>query len=160
MDFLLAVNPRLRLRRTLSAEAAANESSTARASALPLRVMDLDLTNLEASISAADGVLRFEPLRADLYGGAYQGNIVIDATGESSRLSLDQQVSAVQVGQVLKALVGSDRIAGALTFNLTGSATGNTQTELLKALTGNMAFNLSDGIYHGMDIAYEIENAQ
>ena len=125
-----------------------------------LRVMHLDLADVDATVTAENGVLRLEPLTAGLYGGTYQGNVVIDATGEKSRMTLDQRLSAVQVGQLLDTLVGSDRIAGALTLNLSGSGMGNTSTELLKALTGNIDFNLSDGVYHGMDIAYEIENAQ
>lgn len=128
--------------------------------AAAIRVMNLDLTDLEANVRARDGVLRLEPLLASLYGGAYRGSIIIDATGAKSSLSLDQTLSAVQVGQVLNALVGSDRIAGALTFSLSGSGVGNSQRELLKALTGDLDFHLSDGVYHGMDIAYEIENAQ
>lgn len=131
-----------------------------RLTAAALQVMDLQLKNLEAAVNATDGVLKLEPLRASLYGGSYVGTITIDATGATSRLSLDQQISAVQIGELLKSLVGSDRIAGSLTFGLNGSGVGNTQNELLKQLTGNVAFNLSDGVYHGMDIAYEIENAQ
>jgi len=128
--------------------------------AAALTVMDLSLTNLDASVTAADGVLKLEPLKANLYGGTYQGTITIDATGAKSRLSLDQQISAVQIGQLLSALVGTDRMAGAVSFNLAGTGVGNTEKELLKALTGNVTFNLSDGVYRGMDIAYEIENAQ
>jgi len=131
-----------------------------RLTAAALDVMDLALKNVEATVNATDGVLKLEPLRANLYGGSYVGTITIDATGAKSKLSLDQQISAVQIGELLSSLVGSDRIAGALTFGLTGSGVGNTQNELLKQLTGNVAFNLSDGVYHGMDIAYEIENAQ
>jgi AsmA protein len=125
-----------------------------------IRVMDLDVTNLKARVSAKNGVLTLEPLVADLYTGIYRGGIVIDASGAVSRLSLDQQISAVQIGPVLSALAGSDRIAGALSLNLTGSGEGNTQSELLKGLTGDLSFSLKDGVYHGMDIAYEIENAQ
>jgi AsmA protein len=133
---------------------------TGQLEAAALRVMDLELTNLAASVRAKNGVLELEPLTADLYGGTYQGNIVVDATGAESKLSVDQQLSAVQVGQLLDALVGSDRIAGAMTLKLKGNGVGNTQNQILKALTGNVAFNLTDGVYHGMDIAYEIENAQ
>ncbi len=125
-----------------------------------LRVMGLDLADLDATVTAENGVLRLAPLTANLYGGTYQGTILIDATGAKSRMTLDQRLSAVQVGQLLGTLVGSDRITGALSLNLSGSGVGNTSTELLKALTGNIDFNLSDGVYHGMDIAYEIENAQ
>ncbi|HEY5646961.1 MAG TPA: AsmA family protein, partial [Pseudomonadales bacterium] len=125
-----------------------------------LRVMDLDLTNVSATVSASNGVLSLAPLTASLYGGAYQGTIVVDATGASSRLTLDQQLSAVQVGQLLDAFAGSSRISGAMTLNLQGSGAGNTRSELLKALTGNLDFELTEGIYHGMDIGYEIENAQ
>lgn len=125
-----------------------------------LTVMKMQLQNLQAGVNAANGVLRLEPLRASVYGGSYQGSIVIDATGPESQLTMDQQLSAVQIGELLQTLVDSDRLAGSLSLQLKGSGSGNTQSELLKALGGDFSFNLGDGVYHGMDIVYEIQNAQ
>ncbi|MEZ5558608.1 MAG: AsmA family protein [Pseudomonadales bacterium] len=125
-----------------------------------LSVAGLRLQNLDAGVTASNGVLRLEPLRADLYGGTYQGSIRIDATGPRAQLSLDQQISAVQVGDLLNSLVGAQNLVGSVSMQLKGNGSGNTQSELLKALGGDFSFKLSDGVYRGMDIAYEIQNAQ
>ncbi|MCB1684546.1 MAG: AsmA family protein, partial [Pseudomonadales bacterium] len=125
-----------------------------------ISVAMLILQNLSARVQAADGILRLDPLQASLYGGSYRGTIQIDATGAKARLTLDQQISAVQVAEVLKNLYDSDRLAGALTLQLAGTGTGNTRAELLKALTGNVSMSLSDGVYRGMDLVYEVQRAQ
>ena len=125
-----------------------------------LVVSGLKLQNLSADVRARDGVLRLDPLQARLYGGDYRGAITIDATGPKAKLSLDQQLSSVQVAEILRGLYDSDRLAGSLSLQMTGAGAGNTATELLKALTGNVAMNLSDGVYRGMDIGYEVQRAQ
>jgi len=131
-----------------------------RLSANSLKIADLQLTNLAAGVTAAAGVLTLEPLTANLYGGAYNGRIRIDASGAQSQLSLDQELKSVQLSELLPALLQSDRLAGSVSLKLSGSGIGSTQTELLQALSGDFNFNLADGLYRGMDIAYEIENAQ
>ena len=125
-----------------------------------LTVADLELQSVSAVVRAQDGIMRWDPLQARLYGGEYRGVITIDATGPEARLTLDQQLNSVQVAELLRDLYDSDRLAGSISLQITGAGTGNSQAELLKALTGSVVMSLSDGVYRGMDIGYEVQRAR
>lgn len=125
-----------------------------------LTVANLMLRDVTASVRAADGVLRLDPLTAALYGGEYRGNVVIDATGSTANLSLDQELAAVQVSEILQNFFGSDLLAGSMSMKLTGSGAGNTFNDLLRGLAGNLSLNLSDGVYRGANVLYELQRAR
>jgi AsmA protein len=56
--------------------------------------------------------------------------------------------------------VDSDRLAGALSLQLTGSGRGSTRTALLKDLVGDFSLGMTDGAYRGMDIVHEFQSAR
>ncbi|MEQ8485781.1 MAG: AsmA family protein [Pseudomonadales bacterium] len=120
----------------------------------------LTLTDVAADVTARGGVLRLDPLRAALYGGEYRGTIVVDATGSKAALTLAQSVTSVQVAEVLRGWFDTDLLAGSLSFNLDGSGTGNTVTELLRGIGADVTMNLSDGVYRGADLLYEFRRAR
>ncbi len=125
-----------------------------------LRYAGVDLADVDAQLVAADGRVRLDPLAARVYGGQYRGTIAIDATAAQARLTLDQQLTALQVGQALQALFQNDRLSGALTGRITASGTGNTSDALLRTLAGNVAVSLADGVYLGTDLWHEIRSAR
>ncbi len=125
-----------------------------------LVLMGLTLTDVLAEVSARDGVLRLAPMSAALYGGSYRGSAVVDATGEQASVTLDQQLSNVQASQALGQLFGIDALSGALSLQLSGSGAGNTSTDLLRGLAGGLSFDLTDGVYQGVDLVYELERAK
>jgi AsmA protein len=125
-----------------------------------LTVANLTLRNVTATVSAADGILRLDPLTAGLYGGEYRGNVVIDATGPTANLTLDQELAAVQVSEILQSFFGSDVLAGSMSMKLTGSGAGNTFNDLLRGVAGNLSLNLSDGVYRGTNVLYELQRAR
>jgi len=125
-----------------------------------LTLLDLSLRNVTATVSAAKGVLRLDPLTAALYGGDYRGTVVLDATGSTANLNLGQELAAVQVGEMLQSFFGSDILAGSLSMQLNGRGAGNTATDLLRGLAGNASFDLTDGAYRGKDLLYEVQRAR
>lgn len=125
-----------------------------------LVLMGLTLTDVAAEVAARDGVLRLDPMSAALYGGSYRGSAVVDATGKQAAVTLDQQLSNVQASQALGQLFGIDALSGALSLKLSGSGTGNTSTDLLRGLAGGLSFDLTDGVYQGVDLVYELERAK
>ena len=125
-----------------------------------LTALKLKLQNLQADIRAADGVLRLAPLSASLYGGEYLGSLTIDATGPKAKLSLDQQINTVQVGEILKSFFATDRVSGALSLQLNGTGKGSNINDLLEVFDGNFSLQLADGLYRGMDIQHEIRSAR
>lgn len=125
-----------------------------------LVVSGLTLANVDARVSARDGVLRLAPLTAALYGGSYQGTVTVDATGATPALTLDQSLSAVQIGEVLDSFFATDLVSGALSLKLAGTGTGNTVTDLLRGLAADVSMDLSDGVYRGANLTWQLERAR
>jgi len=119
-----------------------------------IRLADVDVTS-----KAAGGRVQLEPVAAKLYGGSFGGAIRLDATGPQTRMTIDQNISSVRFGDLLTDVADVRNIAGTMSLKLDGTATGRTDDELLENLTGNLAFNLADGVYQGMDVWYEIRKA-
>ena len=69
-----------------------------------LRYAGLDLSKVAAGISAKDAQLRLSPLRANLYGGSYTGDIRIDARKDLPVMYLNEQVSELDADALFKAL--------------------------------------------------------
>jgi AsmA protein len=131
-----------------------------RLAARQLTVYRVPLQNVQLEARGVDGVLRLDPLRAGLYGGEYQGTVTVDATGPTAILTLDQQVSTVQIGELLRTFYDTERIDGALSLSLAGRGSGATVTELLRGLAADFSLNLRDGMYRGMDLLHEVQRAR
>jgi len=128
--------------------------------AAKLSFAGIAMSNVDATLRAAGGRLRLDPLRAGLYSGEYRGAIGIDATAPTARVTLEQQLDALQVGEALQALYQTDKLEGALTGRVSASASGNTTDALLRSLSGNVALSLANGAYLGTDLWHEIRAAR
>ena len=116
--------------------------------------------NVALGLNVADGRLRLNPISADLFGGSYNGDVRIDATGKTPVLSVNEKVAGVDLAELAKAMFEKDNITGTISggFNLTGR--GNDMAAVQQSLAGNMSFELNDGAYEGTDIWYEIRRAR
>jgi len=118
------------------------------------------LSAFTATVRAADGRLRLDPVAAKAYGGDYRGSITVDATGPVAALTTEQSLAAVQVAPVLKDLYQSGKLTGALTGRISVRGTGNTTDALIRTLDGTVALDLADGAYLGTDLWHEIRKAR
>lgn len=125
-----------------------------------LQLAGTRLEELQATVRADGGRLRLDPLSARLYGGSYRGSIGIDAGGPQARISLDQQLDALQVGAALADLYQADNLSGALSGRISANGSGNNKQAILASLGGEVALSLADGVYRGMDLWYEISSAR
>jgi AsmA protein len=125
-----------------------------------LAIADLQLSDVDLTAAADGGRLRIEPLAAKAYGGSLRAGIRLDATGAKPRLTLDQAMTGVNFSALLADLTDVKNITGTMSLNLSGTAAGATDDELLESLAGNLAFSLADGTYKGMDVWYEIRRAR
>lgn len=118
------------------------------------------LGDVSATLRAAGGRLRIDPLTAALYGGRYRGAVGIDATGPLAAITLDQQLDAVQVAPVLRDLYGSDKLTGVLSGRIDVRGRGNAGDAIVRTLAGTVALSLADGAYLGTDLWHEIRSAR
>ncbi|NCF30236.1 MAG: AsmA family protein, partial [Gammaproteobacteria bacterium] len=53
-----------------------------------LKAAKLNLSGVNVTVKAKDGLIRLNPLRANLYNGTYRGNITVDARGKTPRTTV------------------------------------------------------------------------
>lgn len=125
-----------------------------------LRLSGLVFTDALVGVNAAGGVLRLNPLKTKFYGGQYEGDVRLDATGDQARLSLNERLTAVQLAPVMKVLSDHEFVSGAAGGGFTLSATGKTVKGMLASLSGNLDLAVSEGALEGVDLVYELQRAQ
>jgi len=125
-----------------------------------LVVSKMKLADVSATVRADAGRLRLDPLAAQVFGGQFRGSVSVDATGPTAKLTLDQQLTDLQVAPALQELFDTGKLTGALSGRINASGTGNTTEALLQTLAGSIAVNVADGAWLGTDLWYEIRRAR
>jgi AsmA protein len=116
-------------------------------------------TDVAMPLMAKDGHIRLGPTQARLYGGSYNGDIVLDARPVQAQLSLNEHVQGTDIGALVKAAFDSARISGRADANVAVTGVGNTDEALIHSLSGKIDANVKQGAYIGIDIAYELQRA-
>lgn len=124
-----------------------------------LGIKGLSLTDVETRAVARDGVLRLEPVSAELYGGRLGGSVGLDARRTPATLGLEQSLSDLQLQPFVRDLAGFDRLTGLARFDADLGTTAATTAGLISGLDGNLSFDLSDGAFKGVNLWFEIQRA-
>jgi AsmA protein len=125
-----------------------------------LKAYNLRSTDIVFTIKAKNGLVRISPAGAKMYGGQYQGDITVDARKDTPVLSLNEKVSGVQAGPLLKDLTGDDKLLGTADLQAKLSGRGASPEQLRQTLNGTASFSFSEGAVKGVNIAGLIRNAQ
>ncbi len=120
----------------------------------------LTFRTIELGVTAGDGRVRLHPVGARVLEGGYEGDVRIDASGATPRLSVDERVEGVQLAALGRELFETDKLSGSLEgrFRLAGS--GSNLAEIRRDLGGDVGFELSDGAFQGTDLWYQIRRAR
>ncbi|MCO6442217.1 MAG: AsmA family protein [Nitrococcus mobilis] len=124
-----------------------------------LKVNGATISDADLTVYAKDGQLRVHPLTAALYGGTYRGDMQLDATGETPRIELNEQLSGIQAGPLLTDVASFQKLIGTTDFNLRATTRGAAPEDWLQALTGLAHFTFRDGAVKGINIAQAIREA-
>ena len=120
----------------------------------------IKFTKLRLGVNARDGKVRFNPSEASMYGGNYSGDIGIDATGDVARVTLDEHISGVDFAPLFKDFFETDRVSGKGNANVKLAGSGKNTDDIMKTLSGNIDFKVTDGALEGTDLWYEIRRAR
>jgi AsmA protein len=124
------------------------------------KVARLDLSNVRVTVAAKDKVMHLSPVEAQVDGGRASGDITWDSRGATPTLSVDEQLSGIDMARLLANTAGKGRLSGRATLTLKATARGSGADALLKTLTGHLDANLADGALEGVDVGHEISVAQ
>ena len=157
-------------------KAAANTAASAEP-ALPLdtlRALNLDVqlgvgelqasglrsSDIKVQLQAKDGVLNVKPFNAKLYGGAVQADASLDVRKNTPRFSVNENLTGVQAGPLLKDLTGKEQILGTANVNAKLAGVGLSSAKIKQTLTGTAGFEFTDGAVKGVNIASLIRSAR
>ncbi len=125
-----------------------------------LKASNLKASNVRLEIKAAAGQVTMSPLSANLYEGAMNGAVTVNAAQSTPSFTIKQNLSGVSIGPLLKDLANKDMLEGKGTVNVDVRTQGATVGALKRALNGSAAVNLRDGSIKGIDIARTLNDAK
>lgn len=154
-------------------EAADEDAEAAEIPLEPLRALNLDgrirlgqltvggfeLSEIDITVEAADGRIRIHPLAASLYGGAYRGDIRLDATGDALNVRADERLTGVQARPLVTQFLGRDLLRGVGELHLQAETAGREPAALLRQLVGEAELAFADGALVGLNLAQMVRNA-
>jgi AsmA protein len=123
------------------------------------KVADLQFMDVRLPIEVKDARTRLGPTQAKMYGGTYDGDIVLDAKPKVATLSMDEHVRSVDLGALMKAGFDTTRVVGRGNANARLTASGNTDAALFDSLAGKLDFDVKNGAVTGLDLWYELRRA-
>lgn len=125
-----------------------------------LKAAQLRSTDIVMQLVAKDGLVRVHPASARMYEGGYQGDVTLDVRGKQPKIAMNERLSGVQVGPLLKDMTGEDRLTGATEASARLTASGQTPDELKKTLSGDLAFAFRQGAVKGVNLAALLRKAK
>lgn len=124
-----------------------------------LKIKGLEITDIYLKLDAHDGRVQLEPASAKLYQGAYKGSVVLDASGSTATLALEQAVNGIQAEPLLTDLAGKAPLSGRGDFTLQATAKGNDSQALVGSLNGKGRLDFRDGAIRGINIGRVLRQA-
>lgn len=126
-----------------------------------VKVMNLTTRDIAVPVTAKNGRIDVNGLRASMYQGQLNTNASIDATSDTPSFAVDMNLAGIEADPLLVDLTQEKSFLtgnGQFAANITTS--GNTVNALTAALNGgfNTAFN--DGSINGVNIGYQIRRAK
>ena len=129
-------------------------------SANSVHVSLLDLSNVKVTVATKDKVMRIFPLKAQVNGGQYSGDITLDNRSSTPAVSMDEHLSGIDVGQLLAKESKKLHVSGRGNVNLKATAHGAGANAILKTLAGHFDTNVANGAVEGIDLGYELGRAE
>jgi AsmA protein len=116
-----------------------------------LVVSGASLSNVRAKLMAKDGIIDAAPLSANLYNGAYDGKVKLNATGNIPEITVDSTLKGIEVEPLLTDMTDKAMIRG--TGDVTAALTtgGKTVDAMKQQLSGNLSFSFKNGAVKGFN---------
>ena len=123
-------------------------------------IADQKINNLNIKTMAEQGIVRINPLTANVLKGHVALTAKLDVRPARPKYAIDLNANglhvAPMVNPVLKSLLGDESLTVDGAINLTAhiKAQGNSVNALKSALNGNVNFNVGEAQLKGLDVSY------
>jgi AsmA protein len=111
-------------------------------------------------IRGRDGKLKVDQEIGRFYDGLTKGSVSLDVTGKTPQMKVNQSLSRVLTGPLLKDLIGDDKLLGSGSLELDLTSQAGTLKQLKRSLSGNVSFDFRDGAVKGFNLAKLIRDTK
>lgn len=126
-----------------------------------LVINKLTLTDILVRLDGKDGVVKLDPISAELYEGLFKGQLTLDARQDVPRLAVKQTLKGIQAGPLLRDLTGEkERLTGTGQMNADITLSGMDPDTIKKTLEGTADFAFLEGAVKGVNIGRLIREAR
>ncbi|MGB9429560.1 MAG: AsmA family protein [Gammaproteobacteria bacterium] len=122
-------------------------------------LLDTHTSNISIGVNAHNGLVRVDPLSAQLYGGTLAGTLQIDASSDTPIVTENLTLENVQAAGLVQDLFKLNRLSGTASLRVNTRALGPTLGEIRHTLNGRMDFAFKNGAIEGLNIWDAIERA-
>jgi len=123
------------------------------------KVSGLHVSDITTNLKAKDGLIQLQPT-AKLYQGQYQGNVQVDARQDIPSFKLDETLTNIEAGPLLKDLMDDDMVSGKGSISAKLTTMGHTPEEMTKALNGALGINFKNGAFKKFNLAQMLRKAK
>jgi len=109
-------------------------------------------------VALKDGLLNLDLTELNLYGGLGKGKITVDARGAVPKLAKSFVMEGIQAEPLLTDAAGFNRLSGTGRMDISVTATGRSQREMVSALNGKGAVKFVNGAIKGINLAAMARN--
>jgi AsmA protein len=142
------------------AELSKGISFTGDLSVKEMKTKDLAVSDVRAKVTAGAGVYEIRPFTMKLFGGAGEGGIRVDLSGEKTALKVDYILAKFRAEEPLAALAQKKYLSGPMTVTPDLSLRGKGADEMKRTLSGSVSLR-GDGLtLHGMEIDEILSNVE
>jgi uncharacterized protein involved in outer membrane biogenesis len=118
---------------------------------------DLLLNNAHANVTLDHGLIKMNPVTADVYGGKEDGSITIDMRPAQPVYNVNLKTEKVDANKLISSVSDvKQTIYGLLASNVNASFSSAPGTNIARSLNGNLAINLTNGKLMHLDLLHEL----
>ncbi|HKW76009.1 MAG TPA: AsmA family protein [Terriglobales bacterium] len=118
---------------------------------------DLLLNNVHSNVALDRGVIKMNPVTADLYGGKETGAVTVDLRPAQPVYSANLKTTKVDANKLLSSVSSlKQTLYGLLSANVNASFSSTTADAIARSLNGRVAMDLNNGRLMNVDLLHEL----
>jgi AsmA protein len=118
---------------------------------------DLVLNNTHANVTLDHGVVKLNPITADVYNGKETGSITIDLRPAQPVYNVNLKTEKVDANKLISSVSDlKQTLYGLLSSNVNASFSSTSADTIARSLNGTLALNLSNGKLMKLDLLHEL----
>ncbi|MBL4584145.1 MAG: AsmA family protein [Pseudomonadales bacterium] len=117
---------------------------------------NIELSNIVLNTTASNGLIRINPLKADLYSGQVIFKLAVDAQSTLPKLTVESVATGLDLPPLFDAVTELERLEGTARMNVALQTQGFTRQALLQNLDGTGQFEIIDGQILGVNFTRKV----